>query len=76
LSGIIDTTRAQQQELDDELVSPADRLKIGKNNLLLSSILKSKEPTLQVDLDALKITPFYNAFEISADVPEIYMQEL
>ncbi|GJS51788.1 hypothetical protein Tco_0625150 [Tanacetum coccineum] len=24
---------------------------------------------------ALKLTPFYNAFEISADVPEIYMQE-
>ncbi|GKB45661.1 hypothetical protein Tco_0896414 [Tanacetum coccineum] len=26
-------------------------------------------------LDALKLTPFYNAFEISANVPEIYMQE-
>ncbi|GJU75757.1 hypothetical protein Tco_1272827 [Tanacetum coccineum] len=33
------------------------------------------EPTLQVVLDALKLTPFYNVFEISADVPEIYMQE-
>ncbi|GKA42754.1 hypothetical protein Tco_0735414, partial [Tanacetum coccineum] len=33
------------------------------------------EPTLQVALDALKLTPFYNAFEISADVLEIYMQE-
>ncbi|GJU03046.1 hypothetical protein Tco_1113384 [Tanacetum coccineum] len=33
------------------------------------------EPTIQVVLDALKLTPFYNAFEISADVPEIYMQE-
>ncbi|GKB14003.1 hypothetical protein Tco_0847926, partial [Tanacetum coccineum] len=72
---IIDTTRAQQQALDDELVAPADRLKIGKRNLRLSSILKSKEPTLQVVLDALKLTPLYNAFEISADVPEIYMQE-
>ncbi|GKB35592.1 hypothetical protein Tco_0880534 [Tanacetum coccineum] len=71
----MDTTRAQQQALDDELVAPADRLKIGKSNLRLSSILKSKEPTLQVALDALKLTPFYNAFEISADVPEIYMQE-
>ncbi|GJS20382.1 hypothetical protein Tco_0449014, partial [Tanacetum coccineum] len=49
---------------------------IGKSNLRLSLILKSKEPTLQVALDALKITPFYNAFEISADVLEIYMQEL
>ncbi|GJT47287.1 hypothetical protein Tco_0956002 [Tanacetum coccineum] len=33
------------------------------------------EPTLQVVLDALKLTPFYKAFEITADVPEIYMQE-
>ncbi|GJV19471.1 hypothetical protein Tco_1368491 [Tanacetum coccineum] len=33
------------------------------------------KPTLQVVLDALKLTPFYNAFEISTDVPEIYMQE-
>ncbi|GJY86108.1 hypothetical protein Tco_0500134 [Tanacetum coccineum] len=48
----MDTTRAQQMALDDEL-----------------------EPTLQVVLDALKLTPFYNAFEISADVPKIYMQE-
>ncbi|GJX06866.1 hypothetical protein Tco_0194798 [Tanacetum coccineum] len=72
---ILDATRAQQKLLDDELVTPTDRLKIGKSNLRLSSILKSKEPTLQVALDALKLTLFYNAFEISADVPEIYMQE-
>ncbi|GKA84244.1 hypothetical protein Tco_0805839 [Tanacetum coccineum] len=65
---IIDNTRAQQKALDDELVAPADRLKIGKSNLRLSSTLKSKEPTLQVALDALKLTPFYNAFEISADI--------
>ncbi|GJR53957.1 hypothetical protein Tco_1404478 [Tanacetum coccineum] len=71
----MDNTRAQQKALDDELVALADRLKIGKRNLRLSSILKSKEPTLQVALDALKLTPFYNAFEISADIPKIYMQE-
>ncbi|GKB96920.1 hypothetical protein Tco_0983057 [Tanacetum coccineum] len=61
--------------LDDALVALENRLKIGKSNLRLSLNLKSKEPTLQVVLDALKLTPFYNAFEISADVPEIYMQE-
>ncbi|GJU06337.1 retrovirus-related pol polyprotein from transposon TNT 1-94 [Tanacetum coccineum] len=72
---ITDATRAQQKALDDELVTPANCLKIGKSNLRLSSILKSKEPTLQVALNALKLTPFYNAFEISADVPKIYMQE-
>ncbi|GJT52769.1 hypothetical protein Tco_0978926 [Tanacetum coccineum] len=72
----MNTTKEQQKELDDALVAPENRLKIGKSNLRLSSNLKSKEPTIQVVLDALKLTPFYNAFEISADVPEIYMQEL
>ncbi|GKD14693.1 hypothetical protein Tco_1199100, partial [Tanacetum coccineum] len=61
--------------MDDELVAPENHLKIGKCNLRLSFNLKSKEPTLQVALDALKFTLFYNAFEITADVPEIYMQE-
>ncbi|GJV53422.1 hypothetical protein Tco_1449163, partial [Tanacetum coccineum] len=56
-------------------VAPANRLKIGKSNLRLSSDLKSKEATLQVVYDVLKLTPFYKAFQITADVPEIYMQE-
>ncbi|GKC58415.1 hypothetical protein Tco_1086013, partial [Tanacetum coccineum] len=44
-------------------------------NLRLSSDLKSNEPTLQVVYDVLKLTPFYKAFQITGDVPEIYMQE-
>ncbi|GJS21903.1 hypothetical protein Tco_0450535 [Tanacetum coccineum] len=72
----MNTTKEQQKELDDSLVSPENHLKIGKSNLRLSSNLKSKEPTIQVVLDALKLTLFYKAFEISTDVPEIYMQEL
>ncbi|GJU62893.1 hypothetical protein Tco_1244728 [Tanacetum coccineum] len=44
----MDTTKAQQKALDDDLVAPANRLQIGKCNLLLSSTLNSKEPTLQV----------------------------
>ncbi|GKD34277.1 hypothetical protein Tco_1249786, partial [Tanacetum coccineum] len=71
----MDITRDQQIALDDALVAPANRLKIGKSNLRLSSDLKSKEPTLQVVYDVLKLTPFYKAFQITADVPEIYMQE-
>ncbi|GJX61344.1 hypothetical protein Tco_0294244 [Tanacetum coccineum] len=71
----MDTTKAQQIALDDTLVAPVNRLKIGKCNQRLSSTLKSNEPTLQVVLDALKLTPFYKAFEITANVPEIYMQE-
>ncbi|GJX06728.1 hypothetical protein Tco_0194660 [Tanacetum coccineum] len=71
----MDTTKAQQIALDDALVAPANRLKIGKCNHRLSSTLKSNEPTIQVVLDALKLTPFYKAFEITANVPKIYMQE-
>ncbi|GJS95146.1 hypothetical protein Tco_0802114 [Tanacetum coccineum] len=72
----MNTTKEQQKELDDALVAPENLLKIGKSNLRLSSNLKSKEPTLQVVLDALKLTPFYNAFEISADVPKIHARVL
>ncbi|GKA99440.1 hypothetical protein Tco_0827377, partial [Tanacetum coccineum] len=36
---------------------------------------KLKEATFQVVLDALALTPFYQAFLITADVPAIYMQE-
>ncbi|GJS60718.1 hypothetical protein Tco_0655502 [Tanacetum coccineum] len=57
------------------LVAPADRLKIGKCNLRLSSDVTSKEATLQVVYDVLKLTPFYKAFQVTADAPEIYMQE-
>ncbi|GKE43961.1 hypothetical protein Tco_1471245 [Tanacetum coccineum] len=71
----MDTTKAQQKASDDALVAPENRLMIRKCNQRLSLTLKSNEPTIQVALDALKLTPFYNAFEVSADVPEIYMQE-
>ncbi|GKB46313.1 hypothetical protein Tco_0897066 [Tanacetum coccineum] len=60
---------------DDALVAPTNRLTIGKSNIRLSSDLKSKELTLQVVYDVLKLTPFYKAFQITADVLEIYMQE-
>ncbi|GJT75632.1 retrovirus-related pol polyprotein from transposon TNT 1-94 [Tanacetum coccineum] len=72
---IIDTTKAQQKALDDDLVAPKNRLKIEKCNQRLSPTLKSNKPTIQVALDALKLTPFYNAFDVSFDVPKIYMQE-
>ncbi|GKD39327.1 hypothetical protein Tco_1259534 [Tanacetum coccineum] len=71
----MDTIKAQQNALDDALVAPANRFTIQKCNYRLSSTLKSNEPTIQVVLDALKLTPFYNAFQITASVPEIYMQE-
>ncbi|GJZ26528.1 hypothetical protein Tco_0570781 [Tanacetum coccineum] len=71
----MDISIADQIALDDALVAPADRLKIGKCNLRLSSDVTSKEATLQVVYDVLKLTPFYKAFQVTADAPEIYMQE-
>ncbi|GJX91855.1 hypothetical protein Tco_0345181 [Tanacetum coccineum] len=44
----MDIIIAKQIALDGALVAPANRLKIGKSNLRLSSDLKSKEATLQV----------------------------
>ncbi|GJR63305.1 hypothetical protein Tco_1505467 [Tanacetum coccineum] len=71
----MDTTKAHQKALDDALVTPKNYLKIGKCNQHLGLTLKSNEPTIQVALDSLKLTPFYNAFEVFVDVPKIYMQE-
>ncbi|GKE21232.1 hypothetical protein Tco_1432744, partial [Tanacetum coccineum] len=71
----MEISMADQFALDDALVAPDNRLKIGKCNLRLSSDVTSKEATLQVVYDVLKLTPFYKAFQVSADVPEIYMQE-
>ncbi|GJX59549.1 hypothetical protein Tco_0290939 [Tanacetum coccineum] len=72
----MDIIRAEQIALDDALVAPANRLKIGKSNLRLSLDLNSKEATLQVVYDVLKLTPFYKAFQITTDVPEIYIGEI
>ncbi|GJW97132.1 hypothetical protein Tco_0178940 [Tanacetum coccineum] len=51
-------TQAQQKALDDALVAPKDRLSYGIGNQRLSTAIKTKEPTLQVVLDALSPTPF------------------
>ncbi|GJR26128.1 retrovirus-related pol polyprotein from transposon TNT 1-94 [Tanacetum coccineum] len=73
---LMEISKADHIALDDALVSLANRLKIGKCNLHLSLDVTSKEATLQVVYDVLKLTPFYKAFQVSPDVPEIYMQEL
>nr|GFA53651.1 hypothetical protein [Tanacetum cinerariifolium] len=38
--------------------------------------IQSKEATLQVVYDVLRNSPLFRAFQVTADVPEIYMQEL
>nr|GFC23577.1 hypothetical protein [Tanacetum cinerariifolium] len=37
--------------------------------------IKSKESTLKLVYDVLRITPFFKSFLVTADVPQIYMQE-
>ncbi|GJS12493.1 hypothetical protein Tco_0406965 [Tanacetum coccineum] len=66
---------ADQIALDDALVAPADRLKIGKCNLRLSSDVTSKEATLQVVYDVLKLTPFYKAFQVALTNEDIRNSE-
>nr|GEZ70425.1 hypothetical protein [Tanacetum cinerariifolium] len=52
----------QQVALDDALVPHASRLRIGKSNFHLRSYIMSKESTLQVVYDVLRLTPFLKAF--------------
>ncbi|GKD24559.1 hypothetical protein Tco_1230773 [Tanacetum coccineum] len=68
-------TKEQQQALDDALVPREQRLQIGSCNYILSIIFKPKEPTFQVALDVLSLTPFYPAFLITASVPTVYMHD-
>nr|GEU74407.1 hypothetical protein [Tanacetum cinerariifolium] len=60
----------QQVALDEALVPHTSRLRIGKNNFLLRSNITSKESTLQLVYDVLRLTPFYKAFLVTVDVPE------
>nr|GEX05620.1 hypothetical protein [Tanacetum cinerariifolium] len=65
----------QQVALDEALVPHASKLRIGKINFRFRSDITSKESTLQLVYDVLRLTPFYKAFLVTAYVPKIYMQE-
>nr|GEZ22110.1 hypothetical protein [Tanacetum cinerariifolium] len=69
------TTIEQQIALDESLVPSSQRLRIGRCNFQLPSDIQSKEATLQVVYDILRNSPLFRAFQVTADVPEIYMQE-
>ncbi|GKA70956.1 hypothetical protein Tco_0777095 [Tanacetum coccineum] len=66
---------AQQVALDNALVAPEKRLKILKCNARIKFSKPHREETYQVTLDALKLSPYYPAFVITAEVPEIYMHQ-
>nr|GEW48260.1 retrovirus-related Pol polyprotein from transposon TNT 1-94 [Tanacetum cinerariifolium] len=72
----MDTTIEQQAAMDEALVPHAQRLRIGRRNFCLISNIKSKESTLQLVYDILRICPFFKALLVTADVPEIYMDML
>ncbi|GJV78949.1 hypothetical protein Tco_1514819 [Tanacetum coccineum] len=66
---------AQQTKLDMELVPKEKRLDIGKCNGRLNPGKIQREPTFQVVLDALALTPCYSVFLITVDVPKVYMHQ-
>nr|GEZ72024.1 hypothetical protein [Tanacetum cinerariifolium]GFA20029.1 hypothetical protein [Tanacetum cinerariifolium]GFA20047.1 hypothetical protein [Tanacetum cinerariifolium] len=74
-SRTMDTTIDQQVAMDEALVPTTQRLRIGRSNFRLLSDIKSKESTLQLVYDVLHRCPFFKAFLVTTDVPEIYMQE-
>ncbi|GJX70521.1 hypothetical protein Tco_0307692 [Tanacetum coccineum] len=66
---------AQQTKLDHELVPKENILDIEKCNGRIPRGLTPREPTFQVVLDAIALTPCYPAFLITADVPKVYMHQ-
>ncbi|GJV07353.1 hypothetical protein Tco_1345009 [Tanacetum coccineum] len=66
-------TKPLPRERFNFLIEKLDHLEFGKCNMRLKTDIKPKEATFQVVLDALALTPFYQAFLITADVPDIYI---
>nr|GEU56089.1 hypothetical protein [Tanacetum cinerariifolium] len=58
----MDTTISQQVERDEALVPHAKRLRIGRSNFRLLSDIKSKESTLQLVYDVMRLCLFLKAF--------------
>ncbi|GJT38064.1 hypothetical protein Tco_0937929 [Tanacetum coccineum] len=66
---------AKQVALDNSLVPSEKRLKIEKCNARIEFNKPQREETYQVTLDALKLSPCYPAFLITAEVPKVYMHQ-
>ncbi|GJY25973.1 retrovirus-related pol polyprotein from transposon TNT 1-94, partial [Tanacetum coccineum] len=63
----INPIAAQQVALDNALVAPEKRLKIEKCNMIIEFNKPQREPTFQVTLDVLKLSPCYPAFLITTE---------
>ncbi|GJR51960.1 retrovirus-related pol polyprotein from transposon TNT 1-94 [Tanacetum coccineum] len=79
LSRNIDITRDEQIALDDALVAPANRLKIGKSNLRLSSDLESQKRADVPDHNKKHIVNleyFREMLQICPKLPDQQFEEL
>ncbi|GJW68025.1 hypothetical protein Tco_0122449 [Tanacetum coccineum] len=65
----------QQASHDESLVPSADRVKISATNMRIDPTMPQKEETFQVIRDNIKASPCFKVFTITADVPDIYMQQ-
>ncbi|GKC07979.1 hypothetical protein Tco_0999589, partial [Tanacetum coccineum] len=61
---------------DEKWVPFTERVKISSTNVRLETTVPQKEETIQVVIDLVKNSSCFKAFTISADVPEIFMQQL
>ncbi|GJR62857.1 hypothetical protein Tco_1505019 [Tanacetum coccineum] len=60
---------------DEKWVPFTERVKISSTNVRLETTVPQKEETFQVVIDLVKNSSCFKAFTISADVPEIFMQQ-
>nr|GEW60662.1 retrovirus-related Pol polyprotein from transposon TNT 1-94 [Tanacetum cinerariifolium] len=65
----------QQAALDNALVPSEKRLKIERCNARIAFTKPQKEEIYQVTLESLKLSPCYPAFQITVEVPKIYMHQ-
>ncbi|GJW99189.1 ribonuclease H-like domain-containing protein [Tanacetum coccineum] len=65
----------QQAALDNVLAPSEKRLKIERCNARIAFSKPQREETYQVTLEALKLSPCYPTFVITAKVPQIYMHQ-
>nr|GEW71911.1 putative ribonuclease H-like domain-containing protein [Tanacetum cinerariifolium] len=65
----------QQATLDNALVPPEKRLILKECNARITFSKPQREETYQITLEALKLSPCYLAFVITAEVLEIYMYQ-
>nr|GEY13608.1 hypothetical protein [Tanacetum cinerariifolium] len=60
---------------DEKWVPSTEKVKISPTNVRLETTVHQKEETFQVIINVIKNSTCFKAFTISAEVPEIFMQQ-